>query len=182
MKRCIYITLGLLLSVSLLQNVFFIVKPNVEEEKYIANNVIEILRSASELKENLQRLVDRNTGCSESNMMYVINGQFGNLSSLMRANRSITSVAVSDFEYIAATFIGPGATNQFKTVGIYDDLKITQNEYEYFTHLISVLDKLGEDVAVSNVKYNVDSLNSNLRYIHEQLYDSNISPYLLISK
>ena len=115
-------------------------------------------------------------------MMYVVNGQFSNLSSLMRANRSITSVAVSDFEYIAATFIGSGATNQFKTVGIYDDLKITQNEYEYFTHLISVLDKLGKNVAVSNVKYDVDSLNSNLQYIHEQLYDSNISPYLLISK
>lgn len=61
MKRCIYITLGLLLSVSLLQNVFFFVKSNVEEEKYIANNVIEILRSASELKENLQRLVVQRT-------------------------------------------------------------------------------------------------------------------------
>ena len=181
MKRCIYITLGLLLSVSLLQNVFFFVKSNVEEEKYIANNVIEILRSASELKENLQRLVNRNAGWSESNMMYVINGQFGNLSSLMRANRSITSVAVSDFEYIAATFIGPGATNQFETVGIYDDLKITQNEYEYFTYLIRLLDKLGENVAISNVKYDLDVLNSNLQYIHEQLYDFRNSPYLLIS-
>jgi hypothetical protein len=39
-----------------------------------------------------------------------------------------------------------------------------------------------ENVCVSNIEYDKDTLNLNLEYIHERLYDSENSPYLFIKK
>lgn len=180
MKRPVSIVLAIFLFISLLLNIFYFIKPNSKAETLITNSIIEILSSAQDIKDSLQNLIEGDIHCSESNMMYIINGKFNNLSSLMRANRSIKGDLISDLEYIAASFIGPGSTNQFTTVGIYDDATITKNEYEYINALIKILSKLGENVAVSNMKYDLDVLNQNIQAIHKQLCDSNSSPYIYI--
>ena len=102
------------------------------------------------------------------------------VNSFWRARRNWEQI--TDFEYIGATFIGPASTRYFVTNGIYEDFEITENEYAYVEELISLLDKVSENITGSNTKDDLSVLNSNFEDMHEQLYDMENSPYRFIKK
>ena len=181
-KNNIIFLLSLLLIISIVLNIFLGSKKNPVIQKYIANNIIEIFTCTGGIEESLQALVDGTNIRSEEQSLIVVSDKFDKLASLCHSNRYIFADASSDFSYIGSTFIGYAATRNFVTVGIYDDLTITENERKYFSELIKLINKLEENVSISNVKYDIDALNSNLEYIHEQLYDTNNSPFLLIKE
>lgn len=182
MKRYLGIILSVLLVLSLTFNVFVVIKNDSDISKIKSNTITEILRCISDTKECLQNLIDNEEVSYRSKMMHVINGKFSTLYHLCHANRYIYSPACSDFEHIGATFIGFASTRYFVTTGIYEDFEITENEYAYVEELITLLDKVSENITGSNTKDDLSVLNSNLEDMHEQLYDIENSPYCFIMK
>lgn len=182
MKRYWGIILSILLVLSLSFNVFVVIKNDFAISEGTSNTITEILRCIEDTKECLQNLIDNEDSSYQSNMMYVINGKFSTLYHLCHANRYIYSSACSDFEYIGATFIGSASTRYFVTTGIYEDFEITENEYAYVKELITLLDKVSENITGSNTKDDLSVLNSNFEDMHEQLYDIENSPYRFIKK
>lgn len=180
MKRYWGIILSILLVLSLSFNVFVVIKNDSAISERTSNTITEILRCIEDTKECLQNLIDNEDSSYQSNMMYVINGKFSTLYHLCHANSYIYSSACSDFEYIGATFIGSASTRYFVTTGIYEDFEITENEYAYVKELITLLNKVSENITGSNTKDDLSVLNSNFEDMHEQLYDTENSPYRFI--
>jgi len=180
MKRYLVILLSFLLVLLLFFNISIVIKNKSDTSKRTSNTITEILRCIEDTKECLQNLIDNEDSSYQSNMMYVINGKFSTLYHLCHANRYIYSSACSDFEYIGATFIGSASTRYFVTTGIYEDFEITENEYAYVKELITLLDKVSENITGSNTKDDLSVLNSNFEDMHEQLYDTENSPYRFI--
>ena len=178
--------LGTILSVSLVLllvfNIFIVIKNNRCISKRTSNTITEILICVNDTKKCLQNLIDSKDSFYQSKMMYVLNGKFSILYHLCHANRNIYNYACSDFEHIGATFIGPASNQNFITTGIYDDSKITENEYTYMRELIDLLDKISKNITGSDAMKDFNALNSNFEGMHEQLYDIKNSPYRLINE
>lgn len=182
MKRYLVIILSVLLVLSLAFNVFIVIKNNSDISQRTSNTITEIIRCISDTKECLQNLIDNDDSSYQNKMMHVINGKFSTLYHLCHANRYIYSSVCSDFEHIGATFIGSTSTRNFVTTGIYEDFEITENEYAYVKELIILLDKVSKNITGSNAKDDLRILNSNFEDMHEQLYDTENSPYRFIKK
>lgn len=182
MKQYWGIVLSVSLVLSLAFNVFVVIKTDSDISQRTSNTITEILRCIRETKECLQNLIDNEDPSYQSEMMYVINGKFSTLYHLCHANRDVYSSACSNFEYIGATFIGSASTRNFVTTGIYEDFEITENEYAYVEELITLLNKASENITGSNAKDDLNALNSNFEDMHEQLYDTEHSPYRFIKK
>lgn len=178
MKR--YISIILAVAAVLLFNLIVIAEKNIVINSVQTSSIIEITRCLRDTTESLQYLIDSDDAEYQNRMMSVISGKFSTLYHLCHANHYIYSEACSDFRYIGATFIGPASIDSFTMTGIYDDGKITENEYEYIDRIIDLLNKALENISGHDAESDLEVLNNNLEYIHGQLYDTDASPFCLI--
>ncbi len=179
MKKGFVVVLCVLIGVLLFLNIYLFVAVRENQQKDTENYMIQIYTQIESLKENLQSLADEDVA-DEQDMLHIYY-QFETIATLFKTNRNINDDAYSDFSYMGATFVGSGYSKPCQTVGIYDDFMVSENERTYFRELISILKKTTENVS-ANKKYDLDTMNENLRYVHERLHHHEESPFLLIAK
>lgn len=181
MKHYLGELLYILFALLLIFNIFLVIKYNNEISESKADAITEFCICVDETKESLQYLIESEDPAYQNNMMYVLHGEFSTLYHLCHSSRYLDDFAGSDFNRIGVTFIGNASPRHFNTIGIYEDSKITENEYAYLKELITLLDKVTEGLTGTNSKDDLNILNANMETMNEHLADKENSPYRLIA-
>ena len=180
MKKYLLIILSVILAVALAFSVFFIVRQKEKSERELANTISEICRSVDETKGSLNCLLEGDYLLTQHNQMYVVYGNFNTLYHLFHENRAVYADACDDFLYVGSTFLGGGCYGSFYTTGVFEDERISPNEFAYIKELVKLLDEVVMEIDDKPANEKLEILNANLRAVHEQLNSINASPFIQI--